>query len=368
MNVTDPQKAWEMYVASELEALLPNLGALGILLDRDQKHIGGERYLMQAVTTTHGKKLILTGTLRDGVRVIIKATRDIAGTNEIEHERRCRDILKKIDFAGSVFYTPEELLYMKSHGFIITCSRFIEQEESFLERPIETQFHLALRAFKAQESAHATTAKHRSLIGRTFGIRGVKQYLHNFQTFLANIRIARPHDTALEDLLGEALQELRRNERVIDQYTGFLTHTDFVPHNIRIQGETMYLLDHSSLTFGNKYEGWARFLNFMTLYNPDLEETLTTYVTKNRTEEEAVALRMMRIYRLGEIIWYYVQTLEKSAADLHTLNSARVIFWRTVLEHVLSNKKMPSHIIEEYKKTRDSLRSEGEKKRQVGLH
>ncbi len=169
-------------------------------------------------------------------------------------------------------------------------------------------------------------------------------------------------------LFERAYGVLRENEEVIEQYTGFLTHTDFVPHNIRIHNGQMYLLDHSSLTFGNKYEGWARFLNFMTLYNPPLTGLLTEYVKNNRTSEESVSLRMMRIYRLGEIIWYYIRTLEKSEGDLRTLNEARITFWSTVLTHILDNTPVPESVILDYKNTRDSLRSEEEKKRQQGLH
>jgi hypothetical protein len=368
MSNVDTKKAWQSYCSHELALLAPILGAHGYVLDAEQKHMQGERYLMQAVTTTSGKKLILNGTSAHGIRVIIKASRDRGGILEINHERACRTILKRIDFAGSVFHTPEELLYVYEAGFTISIQKFIEQELTFLERPIEEQCAFALRAFKAQESAHATTAKHRALIGRTFGIRTAKTYLHAFRIFVANITVTRPNDEALYILLERALETLREHERTIEQYTGFLTHTDFVPHNIRIQRDTIYLLDHSSLTFGNKYEGWARFLNFMTLYNPPLTDLLTQYVKDNRTPEESVALRMMRIYRLGEIIWYYVQTLDKSEDDLLTLNTERVTFWSTVLTHILNDEKVPASVILEYTKTRDSLRSEDEKKRQQGLH
>lgn len=368
MNTLDPKTLWETYCTTELGALRPILAEHGYTLDAEQKHMKGERYLQQAVTTTSGKKLILTGVSRDGTKVIIKATRDGGGIREIEHERTCRNVLAHIDFAGSVFHTPEEILFLKEGGFTISIQRFIEQPSSFLERRVEEQFALALRAFKAQESAHATTSKHRTLITSIYGMRNAGSYLHNFQTFCANITIARPHDATLHVLLEEALTTLREHDKTIEQYSGFLTHTDFVPHNIRIQDDTIYLLDHSSLTFGNKYEGWARFVNFMTLYNPVLEDALVTYVRDNRTGEESESLRMMRIYRLGEIIWYYVQTLEKSVGDLHALNTARVTFWSTVLTHILKDEKVPESVITEYTKTRDSLRSEDEKKRQQGLH
>ncbi len=368
MRNTDNKTSWHEYCSTEIKALTPILLRHGYKLDTEQQHMLGERYLMQAITTTHGKKLILTGGRGDGTRVIIKATRDADGAREIDHERLCREILKKIDFAGSVFNTPEELLHVREEGFSISVQKFIPQERTFLEHSLEEQFTLARNAFKAQESAHATTAKHRALIGHTFGIRNAKTYLHSFQTFVANITISRPNDNGLRLVLDEALNILSQNEVTIEQYTGFLTHTDFVPHNIRIHGTIIYLLDHSSLTFGNKYEGWARFLNFMTLYNPTLEEMLTNYVRDNRTSEESVSLRMMRIYRLGEIIWYYLQTLDKSEDNLHKLNESRVDFWKNVLSSVVQEKRINQQLIDDYKKVRDSLRSEDEKKRQVGLH
>lgn len=365
---TNAKKVWENYCAGELEILIPLLSTHGITLDTEQKHLQGERYLQQAVTTASGRKLILTGIMRDGTRIVLKATRDESGIREIEHERKCRKILTEIDFAASTFLTPEELLYSRENGFCITAQRFIPQEKQFIEHSLPEQFRFALDAFKAQEGTHATTAKHRRLIKDAFGIRTVSSYLHTYQTFLANIRIALPSDTELHTLLEKALTTLRGNEECIEQYTGFLTHTDFVPHNIRIHEGQMYLLDHSSLTFGNKYEGWARFLNFMTLYNPPLTDLLTKYVEDNRTPEESVSLRMMRIYRLGEIIWYYIRTLEKSEGDLRTLNEARITFWKTVLAHVLEDTPVPQSIIDEYKSVRDSLRSDEEKKRQQGLH
>jgi hypothetical protein len=368
MKKTNAEQEWEMYCNEELSLLTPLLQVHGITLDPEQKHIQGERYLQQAVTTASGRKLILTGVRGDEVRVVIKATRDAGGKREIEHERQCRSILKDIDFAASVFLTPEELVHTEEQNFCISVQRFIPQEKQFIEHTLPEQFHLALSAFKAQEGTHATTAKHLRLIRSAFGIRTAKTYLHAFQTFCANTTIALPERSDLHELYGRALALLREHEEVIEQYTGFLTHTDFVPHNIRLHEGHIYLLDHSSLTFGNKYEGWARFLNFMTLYNPPLTELLTQYVQDNRTPEESVALRMMRIYRLGEIIWYYVQTLDKSLGNLHALNTARITFWSTVLTHILKDEKVPELVIAEYTKTRDSLRSEDEKKRQQGLH
>ena len=48
------KKEWEEYKERELSALLPILDKLGFEIEKEQPHIGGERYLMQAVTTTSG--------------------------------------------------------------------------------------------------------------------------------------------------------------------------------------------------------------------------------------------------------------------------------------------------------------------------
>jgi thiamine kinase-like enzyme len=161
---------------------------------------------------------------------------------------------------------------------------------------------------------------------------------------------------------------LLKNHSRIDQYGNFLTHTDFVPHNFRIKDGTLYLLDFSSLRFGNKHEGWARFLNFMTLHNRELETLLVSYVKDNRSEEELESLWLMRLFRLGEIITYYVTTLDKSVDNLLTLNQSRVVFWSEVLKAELRNERVAESIVEEYRQQRDQLRTEEEKVRQVGLH
>lgn len=362
------QKAWEAYREAELAALRPALAALGYELDAEQPHTRGERHLMQAVTTAGGKKLILLGWRRsDGVRVVIKATADPSGMRELEHERACRRVLKEINFAYEVFHSPEELFFGARGGRLISIQKFIDQESSFLARPLKEQFALALSAFKAQEGAHATTYGHERLIGAVFGAMRRADYLRHFASFKVNIERTAP-ESVQGELLAEAQQLLESHYETIERYGNFLTHTDFVPHNIRVQSGSIYLLDHSSLRFGNKYEGWARFINFMTLYNPPLAKALIEYVRLNRAPEEALALRLMRVYRLGEIIWYYANTLNKCAGDLRALNTERVRFWTRVLEAVLHDQQLAPEVLEEYKRTREALRSAEEKTRQKDLH
>ena len=353
----------------ELSLLEPMLTERGYQLEPEQPHLGGERYLMQAMTTQSGRKLILYGTDKTGTQVVIKATRDQGGKAEIQHERTCRDLLNKIEFAAEVFHTPREADFLSENGFIVSIQTFIEQSQSFTERPLEEQFAYALKAFKAQEGAHATTARHYNLIKKNYELRNSNSYLTRFAAFKERAANVLPEEVKLHELYEKTEEYLTANQETIERYCGFLTHTDFVPHNFRIdENGIMYLLDHSSLAFGNKYEGWARFLNFMTLYNPPLTDALAKYVADNRSEGEVLSLHLMRLYRLGEIICYYLGTLERSEDNLHTLNRTRVDFWATVLSSTLNNTSVPDSVINLFKQTRDSLRTEDEKRRQQGLH
>lgn len=369
MPDTKNKQEWKKYCARELTAVLPILEKLGFQLDREQPHLGGEKYLMLAVTTASGKKLVLLGRRKkDNKRVIIKVSSDPNGIREIQHERTRRAALQKISFAYQTFFSPQEILFTKHGKFTISIQEFLEHERPFTERPPQEQFFLALKAFKAQESAHATAYKHIKLIKKTFGSKNSRDYMRTFNTFKEYISKNLAAKEHLRALMEKAERFFQTHAETIEQYSGFLIHTDFVPHNFRIIGDKIYMLDHSSVRFGNKYEGWARFVNFMTLYNPALEQALVEYVRNNRTKEESLSLRLMRAYRLGELIYYYTNTLSKSSGNLLALNRARIDFWSRALEAILENKTLDKNVIEEYKKTRDSLRDEDEKQRQKNLY
>lgn len=357
-------------MAQERTLLTPILASLGFALDEDQPHIGGERYLMQSVTTKSGRKLILLGTHTDsGDRVVIKATRDSAGQAELRHERICRLAMNSMPFAYQKFLHPEELYFGEKSGFVISIQRYIEQSSPFLGRPIREQFNYALGALKAQESSHAATYEQIRTIRTTFGTSNAASYVSRARGFARNIaRNAGNSQTILLEVAAEMLQTVEQSTERIEQYGNFLTHTDFVPHNFRIQDGNFYLLDYSSLRFGNKHEGWARFLNFMLIHNPELEGAFLKYFADNRAPEEQESLRIMRIYRLGEIILYYLQTLPKSEGGLKALNSARADFWAAVLRAQLDRTPLPDAVRIEYIQTRNSLRSEEENVRQHDLH
>jgi len=363
------EQQWQEYKKRELEQFTPLLTKLGFVLDTQQPHIGGERFLMQALTTASGKKLVLLGRRSsDNARVVIKATRDAQGMDELVRERKNRAFLQKIKFAYQGFFSPEEVLFIKKRSLVVSIQKFIECDRPFLERTLREQFSLALKAFKTQESTHATTYGHERAIRKIFEVLEVKAYLRKYEEFQNIIAAQFPHNTYLRDQLTEGEKLFERNQHTIDQYCGFLTHTDFVPHNFRVVRENIYLFDHSALRFGNKYEGWARFLNFMALYNPALEEALILYVAYNRTAEELLSLKLMRVYRLGEIICYYTKTLSRCSGNLALLNAKRVQFWAALLHAVLHDSALSPEIRATYQRERDALRSHEEKERQIGLH
>ncbi len=348
----DAKQRWQEYKERELAGARALLPALGLTLEDVQPHVLGERYLMS------GRKLVLLGR-KDQKRIIIKLSSDPAGRREIETEHRVRNILGKLRFAYQTLLLPQEVLFDTRGGYAILASSFVNQEKTFLERPVEEQFDLALAALKAQEGVHATTYAHANVIRNTFGMWGASEYLQSFKAFVASTG---------EPLLARASEFLEGHRDTIEQYSGFLTHTDFVPHNLRVHEERIYLLDYTSLRFGNKYESWARFINFMLLYNRPLEQAMLQYVRDNRTPEEYLALRLMRIYKLAFLLCFYYTSLEKTSGGLRTLVQARIAFWTRVLESILNDVFLPQEIIEDYKQTRDALRSSEEKERQEQLH
>jgi hypothetical protein len=131
---------WEKYCEQELELIKPILVKFGFELDSNQPHLMGERYLMRAVQTASGSKLILLGKrISDSQKVVIKATSDQRGKKELLHEKHCREVLHKIKFAYQSFLSPQELLFIEQDNLIISIQTLIEQDSQFLDRDIKQQ-------------------------------------------------------------------------------------------------------------------------------------------------------------------------------------------------------------------------------------
>jgi hypothetical protein len=332
------------------------LKSLGFQLESEQPHVSGERFLMQK------DKQVLVATDSEGRKVIVKVSSKSGGKDEILHEKRARDLLGSVVFSNDNILFPKELYFGEKDGYMIWATEFIPQEKVFVAHDIEEQFFLILRAFEEQEAFHATTFEHLKTIDKFFPVFHAREYFAEFEKFITNIEML--NISEIDKTLNLSLETLKANKKTIDTYSNYLTHTDFVPHNFRIKDKTIYMLDLSAIHFGNKYEGWARFLNYMVIHNPKLENLLSNYVRDNRGAEEYLNLRLMRIYKLGFLIDFYVKSLGKTEGDLKELTLERIHFWHEILKLVLEDQGIPESFVEEYKKKRDNLRSEEEKKRQ----
>ena len=346
----------------ELKTLTPLLAALGFSLGDKQLYVSGERYLMS------GGKLVLAGTRdTDGADVIIKASKSPAGIQEIESEKNARDLMQSLSFADKKIKIPEELYFGHGAGYVILIMRFIPQDVVFAARDLEEQFFIALNAFESQESFHATTFEHTRAIKKVFPILSSSDYAHEFSRLSLSIEEKYPN-TDLAQLLAEGENLLKKNQDTIDRHGSYLTHTDFVPHNFRLEGRTIYMLDcvpnYATVHFGNKYEGWARFLNYMAIHSPALERLLVEYIRTNRGEDEYLSLRLMRVYKIAFLLEFYARALVKTTGDLHELTKARLTYWTAMLRATLYDQPLPEEVTHAYVAIRDRLRTTEEKERQ----
>lgn len=363
---TNSESQWQVYCEETIARAQPVLTALGYTLNDQQPHVLGERALTRPLDGA--RKLVLLGKrTKDSLPVVIKVSDEQKGAEELRHEHACREVIEHLPFAYASFPAPQELLFTRAGDFTFLVTEYLAQDTTFLARPLLEQFTLLLKALKAQESVHATTYEHQRLVRKTFGTMSGTRYgdmAHQYESDSAVVM----EDEEVRKLLSRAVAFLEEHADVLEQYGDFLTHWDFTPQNFRVHDETLHFLDLSSLRFGNKYEGWARLINFMVLYNPPLAAALIDYVRLNRAPEEMAALTAMRVYRLLELVRYYTTWLPRTEGDLLTLTHTRITFWLAILTHVLDGTPVPPALIEQYTMARDRLRSEDEKVRQHDLH
>ncbi len=341
------------------EKLTEALASSGITLDEAQPHISGERFLLSPA------KLVLLGKDREGRQVVIKAsnTKGQRGIEEITQEKKIRDTLGRINFAKDSLLIPEERLFTSANGYTILATDFIEQERIFIKHSLEEQFFLILRAFEAQEALHATTYEHVRQVAPIFKSTTPEQYCANFSSFRLQIEMNYPDsELTLSFTRGEEI--LKENISVLSRYANYLSHTDFVPHNMRVKNRSVYILDQVAIEFANKYEGWARLLNYMIVHNPALERLLALHLAKNRSADENLDLKLMRIYKAGFLLNYYASVLPKTEGNLRALTLERLGLWTHILEALLEGREVESKFVEEYKNRRGELRTEEEKERQ----
>ena len=351
-------KKWQDGAREETDKISKILYDLGFSLDEVQPHISGERFLMTK------NKLVLVGKRNsDNSRVIIKSSDNPDGQREITNEKKARDILQTLSFTQETILFPKEIFFDKKDDYLFWMSEFIEQKKVFVEYSLEEQFFLILKALESQEAFHATTFEHLKSISSVFPTFYGREYFKEFEIFKESFAQNYPNPK-IQKTLESALQIIKEHKKEIDTFCGYLAHTDFVPHNFRIKNRDIYMLDCSAVQFGNKYEGWARFLNYMVIHNPPLEKILVQYIKENRDSADYINLRLMRIYKIGFLLQYYSLSINKTSGNLKKLTEERINFWHQVLKSIVDNNQTDPKLIEDYKKERDQLRSVEEKERQ----
>lgn len=305
------------------------------------------------------EKRVLVGRDKEDQKVIIKVSDSPLGRSEIRTEKQSQDTLTGAVFTSETLLFPEELAYIDNDHYTVRVTKFIDQEKVFAAYPVDEQFFLVLRAFEIMEAFHAATFEHlRALSG--IPMHYARDYFISFRSFKEN---AEKYSSELGETMSRAEKLLLENKAMVDVHSDRLTHTDFAPANFRVKDHQVHLIDISSMLFGNKYEGLARFLNWAIIHSPELEKNLDQYVQTNYPSEYK-SLHLMRIYKAGFLINHYVQSLSKTNGDLYKLTEIRIDLWHIILKTLCKNETIDGNVLKQYRDKRDSLRSSGEIKRQ----
>lgn len=330
--------------------------SLDITLDKKQLNIGGERSIMSP------DKFVLTGIKNSTqAKVVLKCAKKPAGVKEMEQEHKVRSGLKGLPFAERELIMPEEIFYGRKGEYIVSVTAFIEQDKVFTDHTLQEQFFMSLYALECQESFHVTTREHHATIRNQFEIHSPDFYIAKAKRLADNVKQNWPESSQHID---KAIDELSNNRKLLNSFNGYLIHSDFVPHNFRIKNRQLYLLDFVSFRLGNKYESWARFINFMEVHSPKLVPLLLDFVKRSRGEQEYKSLRLMRLYKIIFLLNYYANTLTKTEEDLRALTESRLTIWTHILESVLADTKVDEVKLENYYQERSNLRTDTEKERQ----
>lgn len=354
----EKREAWRESLESELHDVTDIITSLGYTLDESQPHVSGERYLQGGAT-----KLVLNAQSAHG-RAVIKASRTRTGIEEIRREKQGRDSLALFSFASDALKIPAELHFGMHGEYCILITQFIEQKEVLFKKPLADRFFMALRALEAQESFHATTYEHLIEVQKHLPIYDAQTYIDSITSFAID---ASALPGAVE-LMQRVTSELEQHRELLERYNGYLAHFDFVPHNLRIDGHTIWILDFSELRFGSKYESWARLVNYMLIHDQPLAEALLSYVAHERGDDEATALHLMRIYKAALLVAFYARTLAKTDDTFRELTQLRVDLWMGITRKLLDHAPFPEADAPTYIAKRNALRSAEETERQKGFN
>lgn len=342
----------------ELQPIERLLGQLGFALERHQPHISGERFLMSP------NKMVLVGKrVDDKLRVIIKVSRIARGRLEIKQEKRVRDALTAISVPHPGMFFPQEIYYGKRGAYVLLITEYIRQNRVFIAYALDKQFKFVRQSLQTRESIRVASLGQSGRGRKVLPVLRTKDYLEGYKAFQASA--LRNYQTrGIEEAMQAGLDFLAKHKAVMNKFSKYLVHSDFVPHNFRIRDNKVYILDAAAFHFGNKYEELARLLNYLVVHNPALEQKLLAYVSQELSKSDYLDLKLMRVYKLGFLLQYHTQALAKTSGDLLALTIHRIEFWEEVLRSVLHDKSIDTNIVQVFIENRDNLRSTDEIARQ----
>jgi len=308
------------------------------------------------------EKLVLLGKRKtDNLRVVIKVSHSPQGKVEIIKEKKVQDTLSKVIFSREDILFPQEIYYGERGAYLIRITNFIPQEKVFASYSLDEQFFKILREFEVQEGFYANTFEHLNIVKSVFPITKAEDYLKSMRDFIQNIN---HYSKDLSSTISKGEELIKENLAVIDERSNYLTHTDFVPSNFRLGKDGVYMIDLSSMHFGNRYEGLARFVNYCIIYSPELGKKICEYIRKNRGEEDYLCLRLMRIYKAGFLLNHYTKIIKKTDGNLCLLTQKRIELWHKIIDSLIKDEPIDEKMVQDYKARRDELRSNEELRRQ----
>lgn len=340
-------------VTDEIAALAEKLG---IILDDTQLNIGGERDILSP------HKYVLMGSYKNsGERAVLKCARHPEGVAEITQEHKIMQALRSLPFSEEELIAPRETFFGMVGAYTASITDYIPQDKVFTDFSLEEQFFMAVHALESQETFHATTREHQGWLRSLFVRHTPHFYIKDYGHMQNNIHAVWPDAT---NTLKKGAEFLSENHSLLEAFDRHLIHFDLVPHNFRIKDRQLYLLDFVSFRLGNKYESWARFVNFMEVHSPKLVPYLLEYVKADRGDSEYLVLRLMRVYKAVFLLNYYAESHKKTEGALRELTGERLKLWTHIVDSILNDTPVDSTILGTYYEKRAALRTPEEKARQ----
>jgi hypothetical protein len=187
------KKEWEDWKDAALKEVMVILHRLDIMIDDDQPHLSGERYLMS------GKKLVLQGLHKTtNKKIVIKYASDKEYVKEIKNERQKKESVANINFGYKSLSFPIEFLFESNKNYTILVTEFITQDILFIKLPLQTQFFLSLKVLEAFEGIHTVVSKHNAALKK---LGGNKNYVKIFNEMVGEIRSILPDNKELLEKL-----------------------------------------------------------------------------------------------------------------------------------------------------------------------